>query len=248
MRALLDLAPNAWLVWDWVKDVVQRLQGRGYADGLLARSSASLTERLRIDLEAARDRLAQEVFERLLAEGRIEFKLRADELDYELPTEVTHLVAGTPQGMLREDDGQAIAKSLLAPQLRLADMNDFEVRVAGYLDQQAAVRWWHRNVARTQAGLQGWRRHKVYPDFVFALTGNGSAQRLVLLETKGLHLQGDDTSYKQALLARLGAAFRDERGQRTGSLELQGAGSEAVVCDLVFDAGWRGELAARYFF
>lgn len=247
VRALLDLAPNAWLVWDWVKDVVQRLQGRGCTDGLLARSSASLTERLRIDLEAARDRLAQEVFERLLAEGRVEFKLRADELDYELPTEVTHLVAGTPQGMLREDDGQAIAKSLLAPQLRLADMNDFEVRVAGYLDQQAAVRWWHRNVARTQAGLQGWRRHKVYPDFVFALAGNGSAQRLVLLETKGLHLQGDDTRYKQALLERLSAAFRDERGQRTGSLELQGAGGEAVVCDLVFDAGWRGELAARYF-
>jgi type III restriction enzyme len=247
VRALLDLAPNAWLVWDWVSEVVQRLRARGYSDGLLARSMASLTERLRIDLEAARDRLAQEVFDRLLAEGRIEFRLRADKLDYELPTEVTQLIIGTPQGLLREEDGQPISKSLLAPPLRLSDMNDFEVRVAGYLDQQAAVRWWHRNVAKTQAGLQGWRRHKVYPDFVFALTGTGSTQHVVLLETKGLHLQGDDTSYKKALLERLSAAYRDERGQRAGSLELEGAGSETVTCDLVFDAGWRGELAARYF-
>jgi hypothetical protein len=89
-------------------------------------------------------------------------------------------------------------KSLLEPCLRTPDTNEFEVAVAGYLDQQAALRWWHRNVARSQYGLQGWRRHRVYPDFVFALTHTDGAQRMVLLETKGLQLAGSiDTDYKQ---------------------------------------------------
>lgn len=247
VRALVDLAPNAWRVWDWVDAVVGRLLASGLAEAALARSTASLIERLRVGVAAERDRLAQRTFERLLADGRIEFRLRADALDYELPFEHSQQVSGKPVLLARDEDAQPIAKSLLAPQWRLADMNEFEVRVAGYLDQQAAVRWWHRNVARAQAGLQGWKRHKVYPDFVFALGGAGDPQRVVLLETKGLHLQGEDTQYKRKLLERLTDAFADERGLRIGSLALEGAARETVICDLVFDAAWSGALAARYF-
>jgi type III restriction enzyme len=247
VRALLDMAPNAWLAWQWVGATVDRLVSSGLAESALARSTGSLIERLRVDLEAERDRLALDVFGHLLGEGRIEFRLRADALDYELPMEATQFVSGKPQWLLRDDDGQAMQKSLLAPVLRTPDLNAFEQRVAGYLDQQAAVRWWHRNVAKSQVGLQGWKRHKVYPDFVFALRTGSQGRRLVLLETKGLHLQGEDTRYKQALLARLSEAFRDERGTRIGSLELSAADTEDVVCDLVFDAAWQGALAARYF-
>lgn len=246
VRALLDLAPNAWLAWDWVSATVQRLLASGFAESALARSTGSLIERLRADVEAERDRLAEATFDRLLRDGRIEFRLRADALDYELPGESLHLVSGALQQMLREDDGSPMQKSLLAPALRVAGLNDFEWRVAGYLDQQAAVRWWHRNVAKAQLGLQGWKRHKVYPDFVFALGSTGSQQRLVLLETKGLHLQNEDTRYKQLLLERLTEAFRDERYTRVGSLQLEGAGVEGVVCDLVFDEAWSGTIAARY--
>lgn len=246
VRALIDIAPNAWWVWSWVDATLRRLVEKGLDERAIARSSASLIERLRVDLEAARDRLAQQEFERLLAQGRIEFRLRADRLDYELPTQGEALVTGSPVGLSRESDGQPVQKSLLVPAIATPDLNEFEVRVASYLDQQAAVRWWHRNVAKTQAGLQGWRRHKVYPDFVFGLDASGR-RRVVLLETKGLHLQGEDTRYKQALLQRLTQAFRDERATRIGALELAGSGDETVVCDLVFDAAWKGALASRYF-
>ena len=100
---------------------------------------------------------------------------------------------------------------------------------------------------RAQLGLQGWKRGKVYPDFVFAMNTSGNTTRLVFLETKGLHLKNDDTGYKQQLLERLSASFRDERWQRVGSLELEGGSAELVACDLVFDAGWKGALAARHF-
>ena len=62
-----------------------RLLKQGLSEGVLAASSASLIERLRVDLEAERDRLAQDAFEQGVASGRIEFALRADGADYELP-------------------------------------------------------------------------------------------------------------------------------------------------------------------
>ena len=125
-------------------------------------------------------------------------------------------------------------------------MNELEAAFAGYLDERAALRWWHRNVAKTQYGLQGWRRHKVYPDFVFGrITGEGGTQ-VVVMETKGLHLQGPDTSYKRALLERLSEAFRDERRSGSGELVLEGD-AENVVCDIVFNEAWRGAMDKRYF-
>lgn len=222
-----------------------RLLARGFAERQLAASANSLIETLRIDLEAERDRLAQAEFERLVDAGKIEFSLRADATDYELPTDQSLLLATPPKALLRSD-GRPAQKSLLEPALHTPDMNNLEAAVAGYLDEQAALRWWHRNVARTQYGLQGWQRHKVYPDFVFAHVSGAGAARMVLLETKGLHLQGADTAYKQALFERLSQAFADRRFASAGELVLEG-GREHLVCDLVFDQGWRGVLDSRHF-
>lgn len=247
VRAVSDLAPNPWLVWDWLAAVEARLRARGFAEAALAASSASFIEALRLALQAERDRLAEIEFRALLDAGRIEFRLRADRHDYELPPDMSLQFSGPARAWTRDSDGSVMQRTLFEPALRTADINEFEHKVAGYLDEQQAVRWWHRNVAKAQLGLQGWKRGKVYPDFVFAMNTTESPNRLVLLETKGLHLQGEDTRYKQALLERLSAAFRDERWQRVGSLELDGGSAETVVCDLVFDAAWQGTLAARHF-
>ncbi len=247
VRAISDLVPNAWLAWNWLGQVQASLLRRGFAESTLAASSASLIEALRIVVDSERDRHAETVFSALLEAGRIEFRLRADRLDYELPQDMTLQISGPAQLWTRDADASAMQRSLFEPALRAPDINEFEHKVAGYLDEQQAVRWWHRNVAKTQIGLQGWKRGKVYPDFVFATQGSQHGQQLVLLETKGLHLKGDDTAYKQALLQRLTTAFRDERGQKVGSLELESGSHDAVVCDLVFDGAWRGALAAHFF-
>jgi type III restriction enzyme len=249
VRALADLVPNPWHSWALLQQVEQRLLGQGFAEAALARSAASLIERLRADVQTERDRLAEAVFQSALDAGRIEFRLRADAGDYELPQESSLSISGRPQVLTRDSDGGAMQKSLLEPALRTPDLNEFELRVAGYLDQQQAVRWWHRNVAKAQLGLQGWKRGKVYPDFVFAMAGgvDGETTQLVLLETKGLHLKNEDSNYKQALLSRLTQAFRDERWHKVGSLELEGGSDQRVVCDLVFEPAWQGALAQRFF-
>ena len=173
VRGLIDLAPNVWHVWSWVEAVVECLLAAGFSEAVLAGSSTSLAERLRVDIERERDRLAQAVFDRFVHEGRIEFRLRADRTDYALPEELT-LESATRPPPLQRSDFRAVEKSLLEPALRWPDMNAFEAAFAGYLDQKSALRWWHRNVAKTQYGLQCWRRNKAYPDLVFAvLTAEG---------------------------------------------------------------------------
>ncbi len=247
VRSLLDLAPNAWLVWEWVGRVVTRLGQQGMSESVLAGSVSSFTERLRIDIEKERDRLAQDLFNRLVEQGLVQFSLRADAMDYELPQSAELLLAGQPP-VLQRPDARAVEKSLLEPALHTPDMNELEVAFAGYLDQKAALRWWHRNVARTQYGLQGWKRHKVYPDFVFGVVNQNGQTRTVVMETKGLQFEGNaDTGYKQALLARLTQAFKDERWLRAGELALEGKDRTDVVCDLVFEGDWRGTLEHRYF-
>jgi type III restriction enzyme len=246
VRALVDIAPNPWLVWEWVDAVVQRCL-QTWAESAVAASAATLIEQLRADLEAWRDTMAQQVFEDLTQAGRIEFRLRADATDYELPSHDEWLQTGKAHKLTRSDGLSDVQKSLLVPALQTPDMNDFEAAFAGYLDEQEALRWWHRNVAKTQYGLQGWRRHKVYPDFVFGFLSEGNNSRLVLMETKGMHLDNEDTGYKQALLARLTEAFCDERLAQTGELELDRDGRTQIECGLVFDRAWRADIDKRFF-
>lgn len=245
VRGLLDIVPNPWWVWAWVDAVVEKFIRLGYAQRLIAASSASLLERLRVDIEAERDQLAQAVFNQQVTIGNIEFSLKADATDYQIPHEFALEISGKPQPMMR-DDAKLIEKSLFEPAINQLTDTGLERDVACYLDEQAALVWWHRNVAKSQYGLQGWKRNRIYPDFVFARIEQNGNTKLVVLETKGLHLAGsDDTAYKQSLLQKLSDIYQDKR--RLGSLELEVTDQYLLQCDLVFGEAWQGSMDARHF-
>ena len=95
------------------------------------------------------------------------------------------------------NDGQPFQHSLFDPVLN-GEMNGLEFDVACFLDRQSAIWWWYRNVVRGRAyGLQGWRKNRVYRDFVIAHQMVGNRQRWFVVETKGNQLSENlDTRYK----------------------------------------------------
>jgi hypothetical protein len=101
---------------------------------------------------------------------------------------------------------------------RRVDENGVRFRFALVLDRQADVLWWYRN--KGGAGnfmLQGYKKNKIYPDFVVRQKDTGPHHVLVL-ESKGKHLEGNpDTTYKRAVAAYFGAPARWSRGSNSAS-------------------------------
>ena len=91
--------------------------------------------------------------------------------------------------------------------------------------------------------LQGWQRSRVYPDFLACLhdTGGGKV-RFTVLETKGLHLQGnEDTAYKARLFELL--TEHSKSALSVGELKL-GLKQEQMRFELMLENDWQQKLPA----
>jgi type III restriction enzyme len=64
--------------------------------------------------------------------------------------------------------------------------------------------WGNRGHPRNYA-IQGWRKHKIYPDFIFTSISSENEddyEQVYVVETKGLHLIGSsDTYYKRKMFS-----------------------------------------------
>lgn len=114
--------------------------------------------------------------------------------------------------------------------------------MAVYLDGEKALAWWHRNVARTQYGIQGWKKAKIYPDFIFAVQSEGEDKRITVLETKGDQRDNLDTAYKREVLDFLSGAFQWDDYTPAGELELVKNTGETVQGTLILMSEWKTKL------
>jgi type III restriction enzyme len=91
-----------------------------------------------------------------------------------MPKEMrTDRLENAPQ--LPRTSGGPIERSMFAPAYK-EDFNRDEADFACYPDELEALRWRHRNVARAGGyWILGWRKHKVYPDFIFAHERKGKS-------------------------------------------------------------------------
>jgi type III restriction enzyme len=245
-RIIADLVCNAWVARELIRKLVDRLRERGFTDESLGAQSSFILEELRKFLIQERDRLAEDLFLSRVGSERIQFRLRTDRHNWRMPHEVETDPEGSPQ--LPRPDGMLTVKSLFSP-VYTAEYNKDEAEFACYLDEVKALQWWHRNVAKAgQYFVQGWRKSKVYPDFVFALIGGDSKRKLVVMETKGDQLRGNlDTEYKRRLLKVITDNFAFENVVKAGELELVVDKDTSVACDLVLISEWKTEVPNRYF-
>jgi type III restriction enzyme len=90
--------------------------------------------------------------------------------------------------------------------VEVASLNTLEKKVVEILEKQETTLFWFRNrVARNWYAIQGWREHKIRPDFVVAKKkDNDEIEIVYLIESKGEHLLGNnDTTYKNNVLQKM---------------------------------------------
>jgi type III restriction enzyme len=240
VRMISDLVPNPFVGRDIVGRFVAALKARGFDDPKIAGISGLITEELRRGLDVKRTELAEKFFRAAVKTGRIQFRLRLDGKNWRMPFAIE---TNEPEGarQLLGESGGPLERSLFAP-LYESELNKDERDVAVHLDGELALKWWHRNVARTQYGLQGWKRAKIYPDFIFSVERKGGASRITVLETKGDQLDNLDTAYKREVLDFLTEAFSWSTSIPVGSLQLLSESGDTVECKLILMTEWKTKL------
>ena len=242
VRMVSDIVPNPFVGREIVGRLMAALKARGFDDGKLGALASLIVEELRKGLDAARHDRAEAHFKSEVAAGRIQFRLRLDGRNWRMPFSVETTEAENARQLLSRTGG-ALEKSLFAPVYE-AELNGDERDVAVYLDGEKALTWWHRNVARTQYGIQGWRKAKIYPDFIFAVQDAGSGKRITVLETKGDQLDNLDTAYKREVLTFLSGHFAWDEAVPAGELELVKNNGETVQGTLILVSEWKAKLPA----
>lgn len=157
-------------------------------------------------------------FEGLYNAGQLEFYLQCERCRFEIPPEIE--VKATRR-LLRDDNDEP--KRSLFDYVDESKFNEYEKAVALCLDDDANVLWWYRNlVGAGNFAVQGYRREKVYPDFVVQDQGEEKpSHRVLVIESKGEHLRGGDdettdTGYKRNLAEYFTRVGRQVTWQQLG--------------------------------
>src|SRR5690606_23909971 len=122
-----------------------------------------IIEELKKILEKERNRLSEEIFRKMIVDKTLCFYLITGKGGFVLPSRIKLLKT---KQLVREDNSP-IQKSLY-DQVPEEDINGLERSVAIYLDEQEKLLWWYRNMSRQDYHIQGWKRNKIYPDFIAA--------------------------------------------------------------------------------
>ena len=166
-----------------------------YLKDHLALVKFSVRERIEGFLQQEIDRQTEEAFKELHSRKRLQFYLECARCRFEIPKEI-QIRSMQP---LVHHDGEKVQKSLF-DYVESESANQYERAVALCLDRNEKVLWWYRNlVGPEHFSIQGYRRHRIRPDFVVqGGKENRPLHRVLVVESKGEHLEGNpDTSYKR---------------------------------------------------
>ncbi|MGH9444639.1 MAG: DEAD/DEAH box helicase [Terriglobia bacterium] len=237
---LLDTVPNPWIGYEFVERVFSTLLARWKGkQRIVANNLVFILEELRKTLEAERDRLAREVFNRLLDGDEMRFMVVLHDLGMNRPPKKMEI----PKPVIKATrlDGNQFVLSLYDP-VPLDALNSLEHKVASFLDEQSRLYFWYRNISHQGYYVQGWQKARIFADFIFA-TRNGVSvekdyRRVFVLETKGLHLKNENTEYKKSVFALCNKhAKRKAWNELVPSMQ-----DKEIAYEVVFQDEWEKRL------
>ncbi len=190
-RQLGDIIPNPWIAFELGREALKFILEKNDKN-VVAGNFVVIIEELKKFFNQIKNRLAEDIFKKLLDDKKLCFFLICEDKCHLLPSNIK--IKSNKQ--LVRDDNSAIQQSLF-DYVADEDFNGLEKAVAVYLDEQEQLLWWYRNRVKKDFYIQGWQKNKIYPDFIASSKGKNN-DKVYVLETKGVHLKGnDDTAYKQ---------------------------------------------------
>ena len=208
-RRLADVVPNPWQAARVTQQLLDILRAEGDTDEEIYDRRSYLAFALREYVTDEIEKQAEGVFRAKLGEGEVRFDLEASRPNFRMVESYEIPLTGDP-GLLARYDGLPVQLSLFEPVYTQHFDSNLERNFARYVDEQRALRWWHRVAVRQRGDyyLRGWKQDRIWPDFV-AMGGETAGRPHVLIfETKGEHLRDNpDTDYKHRVLETLQNAF-----------------------------------------
>ncbi|MBI5676723.1 MAG: DEAD/DEAH box helicase family protein [Nitrospirae bacterium] len=237
-RQLLDIVPNPWTAYEIGKDVVDAFLKK-YGQQKVANNLVFIIEELKKQLERERDRLSEIIFVELVERKKLWFFLLSDKGGYELPNSIR--IKKQSKKLVRDDNSE-VQRSLF-DYMPEEDFNDMEKSVAIYLDKQEQLLWWYRNMSRQDYYIQGWKRNKIYPDFIFTRTDEPSKDysKVFVVETKGTHLKNEDTTYKKSVFK-----FCNDLGTKKEWKDLNKEFSRGIEFQVIYEEEWKSRLNTMF--
>ena len=207
-RQLSEIVPNAWQAARIAQSFIEALRKDGGTDDEIYDGRSNFAFALRDHVKRFVEETAEKVFRRKLLHGEIRFDLEADRPVYRMRK--SYKISVPPDKKLMDrNDGNSVQLSLFKPIFHQQFDSELERNFARYLDEQSALKWWHR-IAVNQGGyyLRGWKQERIWPDFVAMGDETKGYSQFLIFETKGQHLSGNqDTEYKKCVLETLEGAF-----------------------------------------
>jgi len=233
-RHILDIVPNPWVAYEITEKTLNILRGK-YSDDLINANIVFIIQELKKTLEEQRDILAEKIFVEMINNKEILFFLQCDS-SFALPTEKA--VKSNVKELTR-DTGDPIEKSLFeyVPE---EELNTLEQSVAVYIDKQQKLLWWYRNLSKQDYYIQGWKKSKIYPDFILSKSNeeNDDYSKVLVIETKGLHLKNEDTGYKKSVFD-----ICNELGKKISWKELgEEFKDKTIEFKIIYDKEWQRKL------
>lgn len=159
-KQIIDIIPNPWIGSIIGQKVIKLFRDK-YDEETVSSNFVFIIEELKKLLEKERDLAAEKVFKKLVADKKLHFFLITDKGGFSIPPRMK--VRSNKR--LNRDDGSYIQKSLF-DQVPEENINELEKSVAIYLDKQEKLLWWYRNMSKQDYHIQGWKKNKIYPDFI----------------------------------------------------------------------------------
>ena len=237
-RRLADLVPNPWQASRIAQDLVDRFKQGDRLDEEVYDRRFQLAHELRAHVANVIETRTRQVFHQKVVEGAIRFDLEAGLPSYQM-IEKYEIPASIDEHAFTKY-GEPLQLSLFEPVFDRQFDSSLERNFARYMDEHRAIRWWHR-VAVRQRGeyyLKGWKRDRIWPDFIAMADDSSGKSQLLIFETKGEYWRDTpDTEYKESVLKTLEKAFN------CGTMTIN-EGPAKGVFRLVFEDDFASALAS----